>query len=271
MIIIFTDLDGTLLDAETYSSHPAADALDEIADLQVPLAMISSKTEIEVESIRRDLGNSHPFISENGGGIFAPEGYFPFPIPYTRRTKEYLVIDIGVPYARLTAFIDTITREYFLPIRGFHSLSVEEISSLAGLSIEDASRAKEREYDEPFLFDGNEEQWNRLEETTTAEGLALTRGGRFHHLSGPHDKGTAAGILIDWYRRQYPDALIVGLGDAINDLPFLKIVDHPVLIQKPDGTYEAGIDIPGLHRSALPGPAGWSEAVLTLLRCDRSV
>jgi len=270
MIIIFTDLDGTLLDAETYSCELAADALKEIAALRIPLVMMSSKTRSEIESVRRDLKNNHPFVSENGGGIFIPDGYFPFLVPHTRRTPGYLFVETGVPYPRLTAFLDRITREHSLPIRGFHSLAVEEVSRLAGLSIEAASRAKEREYDEPFLFDGDRAQWDLLEEMVTAEGLVLTRGGRFHHVSGPHNKGTAARILTDCYRRRYPDALIAGLGDAANDLPFLKIVDSPVLVQRPDGTYEPEIDVPGFYHAPQPGPAGWNRAVLELIRKDSS-
>jgi len=265
MIVIFTDLDGTLLDAETYSWRPAADALKEIAGRRIPLVIISSKTAAEIEWIRRDLNNQHPFISENGGGLFLPDGYFPFPVPQTRKIEEYLIVDIGVPYARLTAFLDRITREYSLPIKGFHALTVEEISRLAGLSIPEALRAKERGYDEPFLFDGDSVQWSRLEKAVMAEGLALTRGGRFHHLSGPHDKGSAAGMLMDWYCRRDEDVLFAGLGDAANDVPFLRLVDHPILVRRPDGTYERGIDIPGLTRTDRPGPAGWNEAVRALI------
>ena len=178
--LIATDLDGTLLDAETYSFRPAADALSEIADRWIPLVIISSKTAAEIEWIRQDLKNQHPFISENGGGIFIPEGYFPFPVSYTRKVDNYLIVDIGVPYTRLTAFLDGITGKYSLPVRGFHALTVEEISRLAGLSIDEAVRAKERGYDEPFLFYGDGAQWCVLEKAVTAEGLGLTRGGRFH-------------------------------------------------------------------------------------------
>jgi len=269
MIVIFTDLDGTLLDAETYSYRSAADALQEIAVFRIPLVMVSSKTKREVESIRRELHNDHPFVTENGGGLFVPEGYFPFPIPYTRRMQKYLVVDLGVPYTLLTAFLDGIARDHSLSIRGFHSLSVDEVSCLAGLSIDAASRAKEREYDEPFLFDEDRERLAWLEKMAAAEGLVLTRGGRFHHLSGSHDKGTAARFLVEWYRRRYQDVFVVGLGDAANDLPFLKVVDHPVLVQKLDGTYESGADIPGLDRTVCPGPAGWNKTVLDLIRRDR--
>ena len=182
-----------------------------------------------------------------------------------------LVVDIGVSYTRLTVFLEGIVRDHSLPVRGFHSLSVEAVARLAGLPLESAARAKDREYDEPFLFDGNEEQWGLLEEMTATEGLTLTRGGRFHHLSGPHDKGTAARMLVEWYRRWYPDVLIVGLGDAPNDLPFLKVVDCPVVVQRPGGIVEMGEDLPELSHTSRPGPAGWNEAVLELIRKGTSI
>ena len=149
-------------------------------------------------------------------------------------------------------------------------MSVEEVARLAGLPLESAARAKDREYDEPFLFDGTGDEWEVLKERASAEGLALTRGGRFHHLSGLHDKGTAARMLIGWYRHRYPEALIVGLGDAANDESFLRLVDRPVLVQRPDGTYETDIDIPGLSYTRRPGPAGWNETVCALIREGKS-
>lgn len=270
MIIILTDLDGTLLDAETYSYQPAAGGLQTVADRGIPLVIMSSKTRSEIEFLRRDLDNRHPFVSENGGALFIPDGYFPFSIPYTRKIPEYLVVDIGVPYASLTSFLDKMIRDRSLPVRGFHSLSVEEIARLAGLPVDSAARAKDREYDEPFLFGGTGKEWEILKKLASADGLTLTRGGRFHHLSGPHDKGTAARVLIEWYRHRYPDALFVGLGDAANDLPFLGMVDRPVLVRKPDGTSETVINIPGISYTRHPGPAGWNEAVLALIYEDRS-
>jgi HAD superfamily hydrolase (TIGR01484 family) len=75
-LIVFTDLDGTLLD-ESYSFAAAQPALRKTAELDIPLVLCSSKTRREIEHYRKKLGNSHPFISENGGGIFIPEGYFP--------------------------------------------------------------------------------------------------------------------------------------------------------------------------------------------------
>src|SRR5713226_6564538 len=79
--LIFTDLDGTLLDARTYSWAGAEPALAEIERRRIPLVLVTSKTRAEVEPLRRKLGHAHPFITENGGGVFIPDGYFNLKIP----------------------------------------------------------------------------------------------------------------------------------------------------------------------------------------------
>ncbi|RMG01121.1 MAG: mannosyl-3-phosphoglycerate phosphatase, partial [Nitrospirae bacterium] len=75
-VIIFTDLDGTLLRADDYSFSEAKEALSLIKRRGIPLVIVSSKTRAEIEVYREKLGNTHPFVSENGGGVFIPLGYF---------------------------------------------------------------------------------------------------------------------------------------------------------------------------------------------------
>ncbi|MFH1490792.1 MAG: HAD-IIB family hydrolase, partial [Pseudomonadota bacterium] len=70
--MIFTDLDGTLLDHETYEWKEAEPALNRCKLLRIPLILVSSKTRAEINVIRNELGLTAPFISENGGGIFFP-------------------------------------------------------------------------------------------------------------------------------------------------------------------------------------------------------
>ena len=55
--VIFTDLDGTLLDHETYSWATAEPALKRLRKEGVPLIMVSSKTRLEIEVLRDQMGN----------------------------------------------------------------------------------------------------------------------------------------------------------------------------------------------------------------------
>ena len=86
-VVIFTDLDGTLLDHETYGWKEAKPALNLCKALKVPLILVSSKTRAEMNLLRHELELTSPFISENGGGIFFPEeGSHPVPLIAFLRT-----------------------------------------------------------------------------------------------------------------------------------------------------------------------------------------
>jgi len=69
--IVFSDLDGTLLDHNTYGWQEAQPALNLCKNRHVPIVLVSSKTRAEMEFLRRSLSISAPFVSENGGGIFS--------------------------------------------------------------------------------------------------------------------------------------------------------------------------------------------------------
>ncbi len=259
--IIFTDLDGTLLHPETYSFTEALPALNLIRSRGIPLVLCSSKTKAEIEVCRRRLQNNDPFIVENGGAIYLPAGYFEFPAGAPKGT-DYTVTEFGKPYSEIRNTFMALRRDLNAAVRGFGDMSVQEISRLTGLSVEEAARARAREYEEPFIFEQGEDE--RFLRTIEERGLRWTRG-IFYHLMGDQDKGTAVRLLKQWYERKYDKLITIGLGDGLNDLPLLREADHPVLIQKGDGSYDPGVRLPRLVKAEGIGPTGWNHALLELL------
>jgi len=260
-LIIFTDLDGTLLDHDTYSFAAARPALLELRRLQVPLVFCTSKTRAEVAPLRRRLKNAHPFIVENGGGIVIPRSYFGGGMP-TR-------IEIGRPYAELAAALDDLARKSRVRVRGFHQLTVQRIADATGLSLTEARLAKKREYNEPFRFIGADEAVRgRFYRAAKRNGLDLATGGRFWHLFSGSDKGLAVRRLLALYRRSGARPIrTLALGDAENDLPMLRAVNRAVLLPAPDGSFDRAVlrSLPRVVRGSAPGPEGWNEAVLGVL------
>jgi mannosyl-3-phosphoglycerate phosphatase len=82
---------------------------------------------------------------------------------------------------------------------------------------------------------------------------------------GENDKGRAVTFLKGLYEKQYGPLRTIGIGDNLNDLPLLRVVDHPVLVQGENGMYEAEISLPNLIRANGIGPRGWSRAIMRLL------
>lgn len=263
--VVFTDLDGTLLDHETYSFEAAAPALRLVEEMAIPLVVCSSKTRRELEQWRTVLDNRHPFITENGGALFLPAGYFDSIPPGLAidRNGEYDVIRLGAPYRELRGALCALRDEGF-EVRGFGDMTTEEVAEATSLPPGLAALAKEREFDEPFFFAGDETAVEGLLEAIRRKGFHATRG-RFFHLLGASDKGKAVAILARLYREKYGEIVTIALGDSPNDLPMLEWVDFPVLVQQPDGRHDPRITVPGLIRADGIGPAGWNRALLDIL------
>ncbi len=266
-LVVFTDLDGTLLDHDTYAWEPAADALQACRRQDVPVVLVSSKTRAEMQVLQEDLELAWPFVSENGGGILFPPGC-PQPPPAEAVPGEKgLVWALGVPYEIVVRGLRGLRKELGRPdLRGFSDMDVQEISRLTGLTLKDARLAAQREYDEPFVANHREkEDLDLLHRVSRKRGLQVTSGGRFLHLFGDCDKGVAVGLLVDWFRRKRPGLRSVGLGDGLNDLPMLKRVDVPVLVRGARPVEIQEREVPGLLITEEPGPAGWNRAVLNML------
>jgi len=260
-LVIITDLDGTLLHPKTYSYADASPALELITIRDIPLIFCSSKCSAELEVYRRLLKNRHPFIVENGGGIFVPDEYFTFVVEGELRSG-YRVIHLGTPYDEIRRQFVSLRARLRIPVRGFGDMTPAEVSSLTGLAKHAAVLAMQRNYDEPFMFPDapNRVFLQAIEDS----GLHWTEG-RFFHIMGNHDKGHAVRILKGLFEHEAGPVRTVGLGDQLNDLSFLRIVDKPILVRREDGSYDERINIPGLYRTQGIGPEGWNEAVLSLL------
>ncbi|MGE0642338.1 MAG: HAD-IIB family hydrolase [Nitrospira sp.] len=269
--LLFTDLDGSLLDNDTYSFDEAKPALHTLQSQDIPVILVSGKTRAEIEPLRERLDHQAPFIVENGAAVYVPIETFDFTPERSRRRSSYHVIELGTPYALLRDVLRQIETAVGTRLRGFGDLSVDEVMATTGLSREDALRAMLREFDEPFLVNGPPRLIEEICRQIVARDLSWTKGGRFFHLTGKNDKGRAADILLRCYRRQGRDheednLETIGIGDSLNDLPLLLMVDHPILVQKPDGTYDPDINLPNLIRARGIGPTGWNRAVIELLQ-----
>jgi mannosyl-3-phosphoglycerate phosphatase len=263
-LLVFTDLDGTLLDHKTYRFDAARPALEALEEKNIPLILCTSKTRAEVEKLRLKIGQTHPFVPENGAAVFIPRGYFSFSFSHDREDAHYLIIEFGTPYSGLRTGLEKMKRLFPQKIRGFGDLTVEEAARVCGFSLAEARLAKKRRYDEPFILkDKNLEP--QIEKAARALGLHLTRGSRFYHLLGANDKGKAVARLMDIYRQSGDKFISIGLGDSLNDLPMLEAVDHPILVQKPDGSYDPAVKLPNLSFAPAPGPEGFRISILRLI------
>lgn len=265
-LVVFTDLDGTLLDAASYRYDQARPALDRLRDSAVPLVICTSKTRAEVEPLRKELDNRDPFIVENGGALYVPQGYFKALPPGAIERGGYHVSEFGVPYGRLREALRRIEEQVGVSLIGFGDMTMEEIVKATGLAQSEAERARQREYDEPFTIKGEHPPLEQIREAAAQIGLTVVSGGQFYHLVGGTDKGRACRVLLDFFRKEWGKVVTAGIGDSLNDLPMLEVVDQPFLVERPGGGYADGIVIEGVTRLQGIGPVGWQAGVQQILQ-----
>lgn len=263
--IVITDLDGTLLDERSYSCQASLPAIQRLKLAGIPLILCSSKTYSEILPLWKELALKDPFVVENGGAIYCPRRYFPAPLPGFKSRDSFRVLELGTDVLTLRRVLAETAARCRAKVRSFGTMEVDEIRALTGLTRDQAALAAKRQYDEPFLIEGGDGE--RLFRALAGKGLTVTRGDRFFHLIGGHEKGRAVRILLGLYGRGDGAAVSVGLGNSANDLPLLREVDRPILIRRADGSWDAEVtaSIPGIQRTAAIGPHGWREAMEKVL------
>lgn len=252
MIAVFTDLDGTLLDHDTYSFAAALPALAALQARAIPLVLASSKTEAEMRPIADALRLETPMIVENGAGIVGlgpDEGE-----------------DDSV-YGRIRAVLATLPLAHHF--KGFGDWSVEEVARETGLTPEKAALARLRRFSEPGRWAGTEDERLAFTARLATHGLTAVQGGRFFTIMPPVSKADAMRRVAAWLGESWPSPVFtMALGDAPNDLAMLEAADLGVIIANP---HHEVLPVTQRERSGhilrsrLPGPAGWNEAILTFL------
>jgi mannosyl-3-phosphoglycerate phosphatase family protein len=267
--LVFTDLDGTLLDAHTYSAEPARPALELLAARAIPVVFCSSKTAAEQRSIRVELGlPPAPFIVENGSAIIVHEeaGLAVTDWSIVRDQAGERVRILGRPADEVRSGIRRAAKAAGLETTGYSDLSVAQVAGLTGLDPSAAERARRRDYSETLINAFSPAGWAALEAALLQEGLSCRHGGRFRTVTGiGADKGRAARLVAGFYSTAKGMPVVTaGLGDSANDESLLATVDRPYLLARPDGTW-APLQAPGLERVQQAGPHGWHAAILDLL------
>jgi mannosyl-3-phosphoglycerate phosphatase len=271
VLVIFTDLDGTLLEEDGSLSREAGAAVATLRARGIRVVPLTSKTRLELVRWLEVLDSGGAGAFENGAGILTA-GIPKAGIPRAgdrkilrKEEREAEILPAAVPLRELRLTLDALRRQTGLPLLSFEEIPDAEAARLTGLPTEGGAlaRARAREFDLPFV--APEGSGAALSSATLPPRFRLVRGGRFWHLSGLHDKADAARRLVELLR----PSRTIGLGDAPNDVAFLRIVDHPVLVPK-----KAGVDetlraaFPDADVAPAPAGAGWSAAVRALVAAE---
>lgn len=263
--LVFSDIDGTLLDRSQGGFTPARELLHQLEHLAIPVILATSRTIGQILDLRRQMENQHPFIVENGGGVCIPEDYFPEvegePAQYGLRVQV-----LGLRRPEIVERLNELKQDF--NFRNLSDMDDRQLLRSRQFTLEELRVARERFASEWVLWRGDEEALPRFQRRLERSGLRAVRSGSLLHVTGETDKARAMAVLRACYQRHVTGYrfTVIALGDGPNDLEMLRTADIGVVLPRDDGSYVAPETAPHLRHADKPGPVGWRDAMLEIMQ-----
>ena len=260
IVVIFTDLDGSLLHRDTFQFDTIKDYIKSLVSKGVIIIPNSSKTEKEIEKFNEELGVNLPFISENGSSIHGLNlitSNFPDKLVLSRDKEELLKIYENKVPEKLKEKCFQISK-----------MSKKEKENILGQKDENLKDALDRKYTLPFLFKGDKNEKNRLLKILNSNSLTLQEGGRVYNLCDNINKVKSMNRVIKILKKTEDKIKTIAVGDNFNDLDMLRNCDIPCLVFN-DQFKLYQINIENLVFSNKPSPEGWADVIkMALVKLD---
>jgi mannosyl-3-phosphoglycerate phosphatase len=246
---IFTDLDGTLLDEETFDVGPARTTLARLADAGAPVIPVTSRTLEEVEPLANELGFQHALIVEAGSAIARMT-----PIGWELET-------CGPDADQMLDVVRKIELATGAHLNLYSVMKRDEAAQLSGLSVDAVPPSQRRMCDEPFVI--SKGKLRDVINAASSLGFSVRHDGRLFHLCG----ATSIASAISRVRQELRCATMVAVGSAPIDSEFLALSDIAVIVPRADGLPDAELlsRVPHARVAPQPGPAGWAAAIDAIL------
>ena len=257
-IIIFTDLDGSLLDKDTFEFHEIEDYFRDLVSKGIKIIPNSSKTKAELSNFNKQYNLNLSFIAENGSsihGLNLIHENLPNNIFLSRTVDEIYKI-----------YNQNVTDNLKEKITFILNLKSNEQQEIFGLSLEKMNLAIKRDHSIPIQFNGTESEKNEFIKIMKNSGLTIQTGGRIMNVCDNVNKSIAMSEAIRLMRKELDNEIItIGVGDNENDIEMIKMTDYPCLV-KNENFDSSLINIDNLIKSDEPSPKGWSDVIKTALQ-----
>ena len=251
-ILIFTDLDGSLLHRDTFKFDEIKDYLKILLSQGIFIIPNTSKTEKEILEFNNELGSDLPYISENGAainGLNLLNSNLPKELILSREKDSLIKI-----------FEKSVPVNLQNKCKWLSEMDKKKQSLIFGLEDDKLKMALDRKYTIPFLFEGNKSERNELSKIVKNKGLALQEGGRVINLTDKVNKAKALQVFVRFFKKNNKNVKTIAVGDNYNDLDMLKTSEFPCLVFNDKFTLDE-IPIKNLITTNKPSPEGWADVI----------
>ena len=266
-VLVFTDFDGTILDHYSYSFEAAKPCIDRLTAMGIVIIPNTSKTFAEVLVLQKKMALSTPMIIENGAAIYIPPKFFPKKPRGAIFKDGFWVKSFSQKRQQWQTIVKKLKREYQGEFEAFSDMNNARLMEVTGLDEQSAKYAATREFGEPLLWLSSDDQRDKFIDKAKTLGAYPLLGGRFLHICGNSNKGSALLWFVDEYKRQYGtnNVTSIALGDGKNDIDMLDVADTAVCIKSP---VDAPLNLErttGVFSSMATGPQGLREILDQLI------
>ena len=261
-IIIFTDLDGSLLNKVTFRFDEIEDYFRELVSKDIKIIPNTSKTEAELLDFNNLYKLNLSFIAENGSsihGLNLIHANLPEKVSLSRPTNQIYEI-----------YNENISSDLKNNITFISKLNIKEQQEIFGLPLDKIKLALKRNNSLPIQFNGNEFEKNEFIKIMNNAGLTVQTGGRVMNICDKVNKSKAMLKAVELIKEKMNDEIItIGVGDNQNDIDMLKEADYSCLV-KNDNFDSSLINIDNLIKSSEPSPKGWADVIKTAIQKIKS-
>ena len=268
--LIFSDLDGTFLNNDTYSFGTLKNYINQF-EFEFELIFVSSKTYEEIISIQKKININSPFIVENGASIFFPLNYFKNKIKDYKFTKYKNHLELrltDLDSLKLYKQLNFYKKKYNFSF--FMDLSKKKIREITNLKSKHIILSKSRKFSNPILWQDSLKNKIKFKNEIKSfyTNYSILEGGRFIHISDKYNKGIALKKFLEIKRNQQSSFVSISLGDSENDLPMFELTDFGCII-KSKSNIKLKKNNKNIYKSKLIAPDGWKESLEFILEKEK--
>lgn len=268
-IMLFTDLDGSLLNHFDYNFQAALPLIRELQGDGIPVIPNTSKTAKEIDLICSQIGLKDGFICENGAAVYIPKNLCPASVEDFEDCGSYWRKAFVEPRAHWQTILDTVPVPLKQCFKSFKDIGITGIMEATGLPEENALLASQRAFNEPLIWLGSDDEKRQFVDFMTRKGATLLQGGRFLHVGGNCDKSTAMhwyANFLSTYTNDTEKPRTIAIGDSGNDIAMLEAATAAVVVKAPEKPYpELKKDSAVFYTQGI-APQGWDEGVRAALK-----
>jgi mannosyl-3-phosphoglycerate phosphatase len=200
----------------------------------IPIVWVTSRSRLQMDEPRRRFGHQHPFIAEDGCGVYLPEDYFHLRPSKTVRLGRFTCIPIAETLPAAFDALESLSEDTGIETVSLHSLAPRELEQNMGLPVREAVLARQRDFDALFFFAGaSQADIDRFLAAAAQRKIAARQHGVLWSLAVGANLSQCIwelSRLYDRALRSHP--IVLGIATPSESVGFLSACDRGLLLAK---------------------------------------